>query len=201
MGSALSDYAALAPHVIKAHAHLSDDDIFRPVAAYLPTAPGTVLDIGAGIGRTAAWLSRQGIDVTAAEPVPALRTAGQARCRHLSIRWIDDSLPRLKRTRALGAAFDCVILCGVWHHLPPDQRAGAMRNIRHLIGARGRVLISLRHGPTPSGLTSYPVNPGDTIAQAQSHGLEKEFEATVPAVQSRNRARGVTWTWVSLRPD
>ncbi|CAM3630302.1 class I SAM-dependent methyltransferase [Parendozoicomonas haliclonae] len=39
----------------------------------LPKAPGLALDIGAGSGRDAAWLSSLGFDVVAVEPAEGLR--------------------------------------------------------------------------------------------------------------------------------
>ena len=38
-----------------------------------PAAPGLVLDVGAGIGRDAAWLAGLGHDVIAVEPSAAMR--------------------------------------------------------------------------------------------------------------------------------
>ncbi|MFL4469319.1 class I SAM-dependent methyltransferase [Tateyamaria armeniaca] len=196
--SSVSDYARLAPDVIAAHATLSDAEIFHPVAAFLPKVPSTLLDIGAGIGRTAAWFASQGVQVTALEPVTELRAAGQARFDTLPFRWVDDELPNLNHTTGLKEQFDTVILCGVWHLLPPEQRDTAMQNIRHVTAPRGRVLMSLRHGPAPDGITTYPVDVRSTVKCARSYGLKAEFQTTARSVQQTNRTRGVTWTWLVL---
>ena len=39
----------------------------------LPSKPATVLDVGAGSGRDAAWLAAEGYDVVAAEPSSGMR--------------------------------------------------------------------------------------------------------------------------------
>lgn len=203
MSASISEYGRLAPAFIDANAALSDADIFRPVAAYLPKGPETVLDIGAGIGRTAAWLESAGMHVTAVEPVAAFRAAGQTRFGdlpiHWPIHWIDDSLPHLDKTHALKTRFDTVILCGVWHHLPPHHRIRAMQRISQLVSRPGRILISLRHGPGAAGVTTYPTDPEETVALAHANTLKLEFRTTAPSVQKTNRTQGVTWTWLSLR--
>ena len=50
----------------------------------LPDAPGTVLDIGAGSGRDAAWFSAQGYDVIAVEPSSGMRSRGATRAPRAS---------------------------------------------------------------------------------------------------------------------
>ncbi|MGK5094409.1 methyltransferase domain-containing protein [Deltaproteobacteria bacterium TL4] len=67
---------------------------------------GKTLDIGAGTGRDAAWLVRQGLSVFAVEPVAAMRQQAEVFHPEAGIHWIDDTLPHLKKTGALGAQ-DC----------------------------------------------------------------------------------------------
>lgn len=53
------------------------------------------LDVGAGCGRDAAWLSSLGFDVVAVEPAEGMRLGGQRLHPHLRIRWLDDRFPAL----------------------------------------------------------------------------------------------------------
>ena len=198
--SAIAEYAALASEVIAAHRELSDADIFRPVHKFLPRSGTQVLDIGAGTGRTAAWLAQAGSRVTAVEPVAAFRTAGQARFQQAPIRWIDDSLPDLKQTIALDEQFDTIILCGVWHHITPHHRSIAVHRMRRLLNATGRIILSLRHGPAAPGLTTFAIDPDDTLALAKTCGLTLEYQTTSASVQPKNQTNGVTWTWLVLAP-
>lgn len=52
--------------------------------------PGTALDIGAGIGRDAAWFAGRGWDVVAVEPAAEMRAYGELLHRHPRLRWLDD---------------------------------------------------------------------------------------------------------------
>ena len=64
----------------------------------MPAAPALVLDVGAGSGRDAAWLTRLGHDVVAVEPSPAMRAEAERRHADQRIRWIADSLPGMTAT-------------------------------------------------------------------------------------------------------
>lgn len=72
--------------------------------------PGTVLDIGAGSGRNAAWFAAQGHDVVAMEPSIGMRSSAQRRHPDPRIRWIDDQLPDLHVVSRLGIGFDTVMV-------------------------------------------------------------------------------------------
>ena len=63
------------------------------VLPFLPAAPASVLDIGAGTGADAAWLAARGYRVVAVEPTAALRSRAMALHPSPAIEWIDDSLP------------------------------------------------------------------------------------------------------------
>ena len=68
-----------------------------------PARPGTVLDIGAGTGRDAAWFAWQGHDVIAVEPATSMRAEAQRRHADPHIRWVDDQLPQLSMLSAWGS--------------------------------------------------------------------------------------------------
>ncbi len=171
-------------------------DIHRGALPFLPVSPGLLLDVGAGSGRDAAWFADAGWDVVAVEPAAFLRE--DARARHTSprIRWIDDSLPALAAVHRLGLAFDVVWLSGVWMHVPPADRARAMRKLATLVRPGGRLVVTLRHGPSPEDLPMWPVSVHEVERLALELGLALRV-ATERDEDPRGQA-GVTWRTVIL---
>ena len=173
--------------------------LYRPVAAAFPEAPGRILDIGAATGRDAAWLVAQGHEVLAVEPVDALREAGRRLHPEAAIRWMDDRLVDLPLVATLGERFDCVLLSGVWQHLPPADQTRAMPVLAGLLGAYGRLIMSLRHGPGAANRPCFETLPEDTIASGRAAGLELALRRSAPSIQPENRRAGVSWTWLVFR--
>jgi len=115
-------------------------------AAWLPLLerikPGFACDVGAGSGREVNWLASEGWDVIAVAPKPhVIATEGAE--SHPSVTWLDDSLPDLKRLRALGHRFDLVRIGDEWMHLLPTVRERAFRLISELIKPGGHLIITL----------------------------------------------------------
>jgi len=128
-------YEALDP--ARLHGWLSD---------LLPEAPGTVLDIGAGSGRGAAWFSGQGYHVIAVEPSSGMRPEGQRLHPDPPIRWINDQLPELSILGNLAISFDVMMLTAVWQHVPPSQRDGSFRKLAGFVRSGGLLAIAVRTG-------------------------------------------------------
>lgn len=86
----------------------------------------TVLDIGAGSGRDAAWFAANDYDVVAVKPSETM--LAHARRLHPSsrIHWLAGNLPDLANVRRLGISFDLILLSAVWMHIPPAARERAM---------------------------------------------------------------------------
>ncbi|MCH3719072.1 hypothetical protein LZB68_08320, partial [Campylobacter lari] len=78
--------------------------------------------------------------------------------------WVDDALPDLDGLR--GRAFDVIMLTAVWMHLDADERARGMAALAALLAPGGQILMSLRHGPVPSGRRMFDVSADETIALA-----------------------------------
>jgi SAM-dependent methyltransferase len=145
-------------------------DVHGSVLHLIPTVPSLVLDIGAGTGRDAGALAALGHRVVAVEPVPVFRTKGAALHPSPLIEWVDDTLPHLECLTGRRECFDVVMLTAVWMHLDRSQRQQAMSRISALVRRGGVVIMSLRHGPAPTGRRMFEVSAGETIQLAQAEG-------------------------------
>lgn len=156
----------------------------------LPEPPAPVLDVGAGSGRDAAWFALRGHPVVAVEPSAGMRAEAQRRHPHPAIQWVVDALPDLAGL-AEGAAFDLVLLSGVWMHVPPADRPHALRTLAARLSPAGRLAITLRHGPVPPGRGFHPVSAAELIDLATPLGLTLLCRADEPDALQRP---GVSWT-------
>jgi SAM-dependent methyltransferase len=189
-------YAADAGELIPRFEALQTELVLAPVLDHLPSRSCRTLDVGAGTGRDAAWLAERGHHVLAVEPVGELRRAGQALHHERNLEWLDDSLPRLRRTRALGETFDLILCVAVWQHLPAGQHELALATISSLAAPRGRVIVSVRHGPGAPNRTCFAADTNRLVASAQDTGLELVLRRRTGSVQPRNQRAGVTWDWL-----
>ena len=194
----IAGYASAAPDLIPRYEALSTMEVLAPVASMLPTQPAHVLDVGAGSGRDAAWLAERGHRITAVEPVEALRSAGKALHPSSAIDWVDDWLPLLEEVRRRREAYDLILLDGVLHHLLPDAQAEAIPVLASLTGARGRLILSLRHGPTHALRPGSPTDPDRIVRTAEAAGLRLALRRAASSLQPDNRKAGVSWTWLCL---
>src|SRR3954453_23353494 len=107
-------YDAHAADLIRRYEGINPAALHSWLKGLLPEVPGTVLDIGAGSGRDAAWFSAQGYDVIAVEPSSGMRLEGQRLHPEPRIHWIDDQLPDLSILGSMAIGFDPVMLSAVW---------------------------------------------------------------------------------------
>ena len=147
------------------------EDLHRGALAFLPARPGLALDIGAGSGRDARWLTGRGWEVVAVEPAATMREAAQAAHPDSAVRWLDDRLPALAGVHRLGLAFDLVWLSGVWMHVSPEERKRAMRKIATLLKPGGRLVMTLRHGPAAEDRPMWPVDAHEVERLGLDFGL------------------------------
>lgn len=91
---------------------------------FLPTLPGSILDVGCGIGRDAAALAAMGHTVIAVEPTSAFLEAAKRLHTSPSICWQSDSLPHLTSLPTENR-FDFILCQGVWQHIDDDERLRA----------------------------------------------------------------------------
>jgi SAM-dependent methyltransferase len=196
--SGTEGYAQEAAELFTRYESFSAQEAHHAVLHLIPPAPASVLDIGAGTGRDAAWFADTGHRVVAVEPTEAMRTGAMRLHPSPRIEWLDDSLPDLKLLRSRGETFDLVMLTAVWMHLDTDQRSRAMSNVAALVARPGRVIMTLRHGPVPAGRRMFEVTAAETIALAEKEGLQATLNVHRPSRLAENRAASVSWTTLAL---
>ena len=192
--SGTEGYAEEAAELFKLYESIPAADAHRAVLHLIPTAPSSILDIGSGTGRDAAWFAAQGHRVVAVEPTDAMRLPAMALHPSPLIEWLDDSLPDLALLRARDERFDLVMLSAVWMHLDAQQRRDAMPNLAALLRAGGVMIMKVRHGPVPEGRRMFEVLPEETIELARTQGLHPVLSVRTESSQEANRRAGVTWT-------
>lgn len=175
--------------------------IHDPILSLLSDQPAQslALDIGAGSGRDAAWLSALGYEVVAVEPAAGMRAEAMRRHAEADIRWVDDRLPSLTRVHALGLAFDLIMVSAVWQHIAPSDRQRAFRKLTTLLKPSGLLVISLRRGKAPADRPMFDVSAGELEGLARLYGIEVLRELRSNDQMGREE---VSWTHVVLRmPD
>jgi SAM-dependent methyltransferase len=192
--SGTEGYAEEAEQLFKLYESIPAADAHRAVLHLIPTAPSSILDIGSGTGRDAAWFAGMGHRVVAVEPSDAMRLPAMALHPSPRIEWLDDSLPDLALLRTRGERFDLVMLSAVWMHLDAEQRRQAMPNLAALVRAGGVMIMKIRHGPVPTGRRMFEVSSEETIELAQMQGLHPVLNVRTESSQEANRLAGVTWT-------
>ena len=193
-------YNAAALRLFDGYERIPFGSVHREVADLLPESSSSVLDVGAGSGRDAAWFAQQGHNVVAVEPSAGMREAGGARHKSSKIRWLDDNLPALNKVLRTKSSFDLVWVSAVWHHLPASQRHRAFRKLVSVLSPGGSMMISLRQGPPAPGRPMEPATSAEIERLARRHGLQV-IRVTKSADASRRK--GVSWeiVWLQLPDD
>jgi protein-L-isoaspartate O-methyltransferase len=192
--SGTEGYADEAAELFKRYESIPAADAHRMVLHLIPAAPSTILDIGSGTGRDAAWLAAMGHRVVAVEPTDALRLPAMTLHPSPRIEWLNDSLPDLALLRARGERFDVVMLTAVWMHLDAARRRQAMPNVAAPVRVGGVMIMKIRHGLFPPGRRMFEISAEETIELAQTEGLHPVLNVRTGSNQELNRIAGVTWT-------
>lgn len=175
------------------------DDLYKDVISYLPAAPASVLDIGAGSGRDAAWLTEKGYTVLAVEPSKAMREVGAMLHPDPQITWLVDRLPSLDEVIRLGASFDLILLSAVWQHVASEDRPRAFRKMITLLKPGGSLILSLRLGPPDTTRGMHQVSADEIVRLAQAHGAVVQGEVRATDLLGRSE---IEWTTLVLKlPD
>lgn len=194
-------YAEQAKQLLVDYEKISFEDVHSDVLQLIPGAPSIVLDIGSGTGRDAAYFAKMGHRVVAVEPTDELRGPASRMHPSPSIDWVDDGLPDLRRTVARGELFDLAMLSAVWMHLDAAERQCAMPVLASLVRPGGVIIMTLRHGPVPSGRRMFDVTADETIGLAQPEHLSPMMNLHTKSIQGVNKRAGVTWTRIAFKKD
>jgi SAM-dependent methyltransferase len=188
-------YEQHAEKLVDQYESLSFENVHAGLLDLLPPPGATILDVGAGSGRDAAWFASHGYDVVAVEPSDAMRVRGHQLHQSNRIQWLSDSLPDLAQVRRLGLAFDLILLSAVWMHVPPASRERALRKLATMLAPNGRIAISLRLGEPDADRAMYEVSLHELSALSQQFGLR-----LIRAADSEDRLgrAGVSWTTAVL---
>jgi len=188
-------YDQNAEQLVSQYESLTFEHVHPALLTMLPPPGATILDVGAGSGRDAAWFAAKGYDVVAAEPSEAMRTLARQRHPSPRIHWVTDTLPDLAQVRRLGLSFDLILLSAVWMHVPPTARQRALRKLATLLSPNGRIAISLRIGPPDADRAMYRVTLQELTAMAQQFGLRLVSTDDSP---DRLGRPGISWTTAVL---
>ncbi|WP_243361630.1 class I SAM-dependent methyltransferase [Fundidesulfovibrio terrae] len=192
-------YQTKASELSTSYEGLSFEDVHGWLIPMLPKAPSVVLDVGAGTGRDAAWLSSKGYEVFAVEPSAAMRAEGQKLHPDARINWLVDKLPGLDQTLRLGISFDSILLSAVWMHLPSADRPRAFRKLLTLLKPGGVLAMSLRHGPAEPERFIHEVSLEEVEKLAREHGA---YVAHTETSEDSLGRKEISWTQVAIRlPD
>nr|WP_282446648.1 class I SAM-dependent methyltransferase [Shewanella sp. 1CM18E] len=135
-----------------------------------------ILDIGAGTGRDAKYLAelantQQQVTVYAVEPATELAAIGKQHTKDLAVIWLEDTLPELKQVTATNIKFDLILLSAVWMHIPSAERLTALTQLSQLLAPQGKLIITLRHGPSGDERVMHSVSIQELALLSQQLGL------------------------------
>jgi 2-polyprenyl-3-methyl-5-hydroxy-6-metoxy-1,4-benzoquinol methylase len=196
MSEAARWYEANVQQLVQRYESISAAKVHNWLVPFLPESSGKILDVGAGTGRDAAWLTSLGYSVVAVEPSLKLRQEAQRIHPAASIQWMDDQLPGLAEVHRLGISFDFILLSAVWMHVAPEERTSAFRKLVTLLKPGGAIALTLRHGPAEADRGIYEVTLKEVEQLAANHGAFVQRAAASPDELGRS---SVSWTDVIVR--
>ena len=141
---------------------------------YIPREPASILDVGAGSGRDAAWLASMGHQVIAVEPSCDMRKEAERFHSRSAFTLVADRLPDIKKTSRSGMSFDLILLNAVWMFIPETERERSFRKLIALLKPRGVIVVSFRT-PCERHRGMYPVSVPEIEQLALGHGAYVEL--------------------------
>ncbi len=165
---------------------------------YIPQEPASILDVGSGSGRDAAWLASKGHQVIAVEPSSDMRREAKRFHSGSPFTLIADRLPDIKKISRSGISFDLILLNAVWMFIPENDRERSFRKLIALLKPRGVIAISFRT-PIEIHRKMYPVTVTEIEQFALRYGAYVESTKQVADVLGRTE---VQWYQMIIRlPD
>ena len=199
MANAFQIYNRNAESYIDKYESIPFEQVHSDWISLVPTNQSLILDIGAGSGRDAAWFAEKGHEVVAVEPAEGMLTKARILHPNPNIVWLKDSLPDLKEAQRLDLKYNLVLLSAVWQHIPPLQRERSFRKLVDLLKPGGKIVLTLRQGPSYDSREFYSVSRDEILYLANMHGLIIQLNADCKDSFQRN---DVKWnTIVVTLPD
>jgi SAM-dependent methyltransferase len=138
--------------------------------------PKRILDFGCGIGDTAAYLAEifadaevVGVDTAANAVAHAREVHGGDRLRFQLVDELDEQ-----------GRFDLCYTNGVFHHIPPSEREGAVRSIHRALAPGGRFAL----------MENNPWNPGTRMVMARIEFDRDAIPLSAPETRRLLRSGG-----------
>ncbi len=128
------DYSPLAAFYHLQYQHYTDDLEFYTCLAL--DYGGPVLELGAGTGRVARAIARQGVEVWALEPAQQMRKLGAEHTQGLGVKWLAGDMRQLKLKRQFPliiAPFNALM-----HLYTLDEQDATLEGVRAHLEAGGR---------------------------------------------------------------
>lgn len=126
--------------------------------------PGNALDLGAGDGRNATWLARQGWQVTAVDFSQVAIERGRARAAAERVE-VDWRLADLLEWTPDARAYDLVMLFFI--HLPREERRAVYARAADAVATGGTLLVVAHDRTNPSSGTGGPQDPDVLVSPAE----------------------------------
>lgn len=168
---AIEYYELNARQIFEQYESVGFEDVHGSLIPYLPEQPAKILDVGAGSGRDAAFLASKGYLVTAVEPSLQLLNMGKHAHKNKNIEWLQDELPSLSSVSRKKDKYEFILLSAVMIHLNSKDRKISIRNLIGKLAKRGRLVITLRYGPSDIRRGVYAVSEDDVEKSASTAGL------------------------------
>jgi SAM-dependent methyltransferase len=185
-------YGENADALYEKYQSLSPEEIHSDWLENIPNTKALILDVGAGSGRDSFWLADKGHEVIAVEPSDELREKAQA-VKNPAVLWLKDSLPSLSEVYKLGNKYELILLSAVWNHVTPNDRERAFRKLANLLSPGGKLVITLRQGPSYGDRTFYDCSSEELHVYARKFMLHLLLEKSSADKMGRP---DVSWTTI-----
>ena len=158
-----------------------------------------VLEVGTGSGVDCANLLKMGFDMTGLEPSRTFIDEAHTHFPETKECIVQGSLPLNEKLREQWAsAFDAVFCSAVFMHIPAEKRPACMRDLAHVLRAKGRVYFTIseyRDGLDEEnrdkwGRLYIPLYREDTLVLVESAGFSvlQEWKH-----EDGRHSRGLNW--------
>jgi ubiquinone/menaquinone biosynthesis C-methylase UbiE len=159
----IAAYDNTAVQVADLHARLVPTGIYQLIEQFFIQGKKCA-DIGCGIGRDSAWLSKNGFEIVGVDASEGMLQ--EAKNRYPTVDFIKDSLPLLAKFSDL--AFSNILCSAVIMHLEANQIGSAVTNLMRIATESGVVILSFRGTQSDDcregGKLYIPIDPQNLIA-------------------------------------